>query len=242
MGKHISQCRRWLQHNEEPTMPYVVRLYDGTIGEAISPFYLCDLIFHENYTDCDQPETWFLIMGRKLRRIASSIFAMNQIRVTVYDAKGKFYDNLLSHPENADYLEYENRDSPFILDGFNPWTAIVSLIQAGYIQLWEKYPTFSVADKTSGCANCIFNDESRSDGVPYCHAWDYRNAQYDWELPCWWLTNGESYDDYHFVHPDKITTHLKHRVNYIPPEERTEVYVGFIRASLINYMENNKEE
>ncbi len=47
---------------------------------------------------------------------------------------------------------------------------------------------------------------------------------------------------YYFVHPKEVTTTLRHRFNYVPQEERKEVYVGYRRDRLIKYIENVEEE
>jgi hypothetical protein len=226
--------RRFLQKGEQPTMDFVIEFPDGTIGEAASPFYLCDLIFHPDYTSCDDPRTWFVLSGQRLRDIATEL-GMERLRVTVYDALGAFYDNVISrfHHAQAD-LEIENPNQPIILDGYDPWTSIASLIRCGYIRLWEKVPTFSDKKKVQGCQTCVFRTEK--DGRPYCLAWDYKNAMQEWEKPCWWVTCGQRYDRYVEVTPANLCNDYSHKKAYKPVEQRKQEYIGFryenIRAAM----------
>ncbi|MBU9723270.1 MULTISPECIES: hypothetical protein [Bacillaceae] len=217
----IQLKRRFIETTQDPVLDYVVKLPNGEIGEAATPFYLCDLIFHNDYTDCEDPATWFMLIMDYLRNMALSS-SMDQQRVTVYDAKGIFYDGLLSNQNSlesgSEDLNFINRDNPIILDGYDPYTAIASLIKHGYIQLWEKYPIFSEERKVSGCNNCSFNMEL--EGTLFCKAWDYKNAQWEWEKPCFWLTNGEKMKEYHFVDPKNIKIDMSHRDAYKPVNER----------------------
>ncbi|WP_078593666.1 hypothetical protein [Evansella clarkii] len=219
--KPIEQKRRMLHAGQDPVLDYVVRFPDGEIGEAATPFYLCDLIFHRDFTDCEDPVTWFILVSGHLKSLALS-GAMEEERVIVYDAKGRFFDNSISKQADIEKeeLSFVNRDNPVVLDGYDPWTAIGSLIREGYIEVWEKYPTFSEVNKTHGCSNCIFNE--LKEGVPFCKAWDYTYAQMDWEKPCFWLTNGNKMNGYHYVTPNEIMRDMSHRTAFKPVTERTE--------------------
>ncbi len=235
----INQKRRILQVDETPTMDFVVEFPDGTVGEAISPFYLCDLIFHPHYTDCDDPRTWFIITGQRLRDIASQL-AMERLRVTVYDAKGKFFDNTISRfTDSKSELIIENPNTPLILDSFNPYTAISSLINIKYIRLWEKVPTFSEEKKIQSCEGCIFN--TVENGVPFCKAWDYEYAQEDWEKPCWWVTNGSRYQDYVEVTKENLCRDMSHKPTFKRVEERNDEYIGFRYENLKEAMEADQD-
>jgi len=233
--------RRWLQAGEEATMDFVVELPDGSVGEACSPFYLCDLLIHPNYTDCDDPRTWFILQGQRLRDIASQL-TMERLRVTVYDAKGAFFDNTISRftDQSKNELAIENPNSPLILDSFNPYTAIASLINIRYIRLWEKVPTFSEKKKCQDCKQCIFNTRT-ADGMDYCNAWDYEDAQYDWAKPCWWVTNGSRYEKYVEVTPENVCKDMSHKPTFKPVHEREDEYIGFRYENIREAMESDKE-
>jgi hypothetical protein len=236
----IDKLRHWLPHDEEPTLPYVVLMPDGKLGEAASPFYLCDLIFHPNFTDCDNPSNWFILMLTRLREIALTHFTLNGIRVSIYDSLGLFYDNLLGYTDHSDELEYENRENPVVIDAYSPFTAITSLVKAGYIQVWEKIPTFAEQTKKKGCGNCIFN--KKINGNDYCGAWDYIDAQFDWEIPCWWITNGDQTENYQYVKPEEITGDYSYQKGWKPVELRTNEYLGLRKLDLIKFVNSKKED
>jgi hypothetical protein len=237
----IQTKRRWLQPDETPTMDFVIEMPDGSVGEAESPFYLCDLLFHPNYTDCDDPRTWFILQGQRLRDIASQL-SMERLRVTVFDAKGAFFDNTISRfsDNSKRELVIENPNTPKILDGFNPFTAIKSLVEIEYIRLWEKAPTFSEQKKVQDCGSCIFNSTT-NDGTPFCKAWDYEDAQYDWSKPCWWVTNSERYESYKEVTKNNVCKDMSHKATFRPVSERNDEYIGYRYENIKEAMEADKD-
>ncbi|MBB5172453.1 hypothetical protein [Texcoconibacillus texcoconensis] len=196
------------------------------MGEAKTPFYLCDLIFHEDFTDCEDPVTWYVLMINRLRDFAATA-SMNQERVLIYDAKGLVYDTATPYSDedrDDDELSIVNYNNPKVIDAYDPWTAIASLIKERFIHIWGKYPTFSEENKTHGCKNCIFNTQKK--GEPFCIAWDYKNAQREWEKPCFWLTNGEKMKAHHYVYSDEVMRDMSHRVTYRSVSLRTDKYKG----------------
>jgi len=136
---NIEEKRHWLEPGEKPALPYVIEFMDGRRGEAENPDYLMDLITGEYFSDVDDPNTYYLLCVKTLRDIAAGPLAMAGIRATVYDGVGPFYDSAISRykdeVEEEGEIEFVNPDDPVILDGWDPWTVVASLIKAGYIKV-----------------------------------------------------------------------------------------------------------
>jgi hypothetical protein len=88
------------------------------------------------------------MMGNLLRDVAGQTLPMNAVRATVYSGVGPFFDNKISrHPDEVEeegQIEFENEDDPIILDFWDEWTTMASLVRCGYLKLFEKVPTFGV--------------------------------------------------------------------------------------------------
>ena len=218
--------RRWIEPESPFTMDFVVGMNDGRIGEAESPFYLCDLLFDEHLTDVDAPELYFILMHEKIRSIVKNR-ELNNERVRVYDAKGMVYDSYLYSSHKEELEPFSNQDDPVIYDLFDLFTGITSLIKNHDILLYEKKPVFSELHKKVGCQTCIFN--GNRDGKPFCLAWDYTNAQLDWEKPCFWVTNTQGDGTYKQVTAETITTDMSHKKRFKPLSERVDHRRGIER-------------
>jgi len=229
---HIEDKRRFLNIDDQPTMPFVVEFADGQRGEAINSLYLMDLITGEYFADIDEVQTYYLVGVKTLRDLAASTFAATGVRALVYDGVGPFYDNGISRYKDEQEEEREklftNSDHPIILDGYDPWTVVASLIRAGYMKLWERYPVWSDKAKVQGCDGCIFKQDR--DGKPYCTVWESPNVFVLWNESCAWVTNEAPYEDYHEVDPDAIIE-ASYKLYWTEPEKRTKEYIGLRPAS-----------
>jgi len=141
---------------------------------------------------------------------------------------GPFYDSAISRykdeVEEEGELAFVNPDDPVILDGWDPWTVVASLIMAGYIRLWEKYPTWSAKQKKQGCAECRFY-KKLEDGTPYCEVW--QDTDFEMAEPnCPYVTTGAPYLEYHEVQPDEIAD-PSFKGQWRPIEARTKEYIHF---------------
>lgn len=223
----IEEKRHFLDDGQQPTLPFVVEFIDGKRGEAISPLHLMDLIVHEYFSDCGDVQTFYILGTDYLRKFAASVLAVEGIRATVYDGLGPFYDNAVSrHPDEIEEegeLEFSNPEDPVILDSWDPWTVVASLIKTGYIKVYEKYPVWSDRQKKQGCEGCVFKQEK--DGQPYCAVWESSGAIEVWHKVCPFVTNGEMYPDYVEVTPENLTD-PSYKHGWVPISERKKEYIG----------------
>ncbi|EGL18636.1 MULTISPECIES: hypothetical protein [unclassified Paenibacillus] len=223
--KKLLNKRRFLEENEEPSFPFVVEFRDGRRGEAINPLYLMDLIIEEHFSDCEDVHTLYLLGTNVLRDLAASEFSMDRVRATVYSSS-VIYDNLIANYEDAvgEELDFVNRDSPVILDSWDAWTVVASLIKAGYLKIYEKLPVWSDKHKVQGCDHCIFR-KADDQGQEYCALWE-TNYFREWDKLCPFPTNGSGYTDYHEVRPEEITD-PSYKTAFIPIEQRKNEYMGY---------------
>lgn len=232
----------WLDPSQEPTWPYYVEFADGRRGEALTPHYLMELIIHEGFaelywgTDDGETQTFYLLGVKILRDIASGALAMEGIRATVYDGVGPFYDPVISrHPDDEDEeLEFENMDDPIILDGWDPWTVTASLIRAGYIRVFEKYPTWSGdgPSRKKKCDGCVFNKRTEwknGEQEVKCAAWDVTWVGEHAGDGCPYITHGAPYLGYHEVKPEELPDPADWKDDWVPVTERKTEYPLFRR-------------
>lgn len=86
-----------------------------------------------------------------------------------------------------------------ILDGWDPWTVVSSLVKAGYLKLYEKYPTWSGEGpiREKGCEGCVFRQVVREENGEewlYCKSWE---EELDEKMGpnCPYVTHGVPYVD-----------------------------------------------
>ncbi len=221
--------RHYLEDGQEPTLPFLIEFMDGKRGEAISPLYLMDLIIHPDFSDVDDIETLYLLTVKKLRDIAGTTFSTNRVHTRVYDGIGPFYGNQLSRHEDEvkeeKEIEFVN-DEPIILDGWDSWTAVASLIKSGYIKLYERYPVWSDEKKEQGCKHCSFKKDI--EGHPYCIVWESSNVFDIWDNICPFVTSGSEYLDYYEVKSNDIVD-PSYKKDWLPIEKRTKEHIGYRR-------------
>lgn len=137
---HVDK-RQWLNVDDQPTLTYYFELKDGRRGQSETALQIFDLLAHPNYSDIDERETQIMVLATMLIDIAAAEFSVEGIRAKVYSGLGLFYDNTRKIYE--DEIEEEGAvrftNSPVVvLDFWNEWTCIASLIKAGYLKLFEK--------------------------------------------------------------------------------------------------------
>lgn len=220
---NLEEKRRFLNAGQEPSLPFVVEFFDGRIGEAIDPLYLMDLIIHPDFSDIDEVETMYLLGVKTLRDVAATTLAMQGIRAVVYDGLGPIYDNGVPRYEDEELesseLEFKNPDNPVILDGWDPWTVVASLIKVRYIKIIEKQPVWSDKEKIQGCSGCSYNSPGK------CLIWGSEEAKKAWDATCFFVSNGPWYQDYHEVKPDEIAPGI-YKKNWVPIEQRNKKHMA----------------
>lgn len=221
----LTDTRRWLSANEKPSKLYYFKLYTGERGEADSPLALFDLLVDSAYSDCDDRATHLLMLGSFLKDVAAYHLAPKKIRAVVYDGVGLLFDNarprFKDEREEQAENEFDNMDSPILLDFWDEYTVMTSLIRCGYLQLYEKIPTFHASHQQSTCSTCVFYDGSND----RCSAWMAGSTlgRLDKTCPFWtkvasvgrylevvsenlpaeptWKKNYKSLSDRHFLYP-----------------------------------------
>lgn len=137
---HVDQ-RYWLDYNEEPTLTYYFELKDGRRGQSDTALQIFDLLAHPNYSDIDDRETQIMVLATMLKDIAAAEFSVEGIRSKVYSGVGLFYDNTqkIFDDEKQEEGAVRFTNQPVVvLDFWNEWTCIASLVKAGYLNLYEK--------------------------------------------------------------------------------------------------------
>lgn len=224
--KKLVEMRRWLASNDTPTGIYYFELYTGERGEADSPLCIFDLIINKDYSDCDDRKTQIIMLGLFLRDVAAKHLASQGIRATVYDGVGPFFDNAMSrYPDDLEELgevEFSNQDKPIILDFWDEWTVISSLIKCGYLKLFEKAPTFSATHQENNCRTCYYYNEK----LDHCTAWQATAVAGRMESTCPFWTIPSSRGEYEEVLEDRYKEEPLWKLNYRPIKERTIEYDG----------------
>ena len=227
--RRLVDMRRWLDPAKTPTMNYYFELYTGERGESDSPLCLFDLLVEPEYSDCDDRATHLIMLGRFARDGAVRHLAAQKIRATVFDGMGPFYDPAVSRfqdeMEEEGELEFTNPDDPLILDFWDEWTLMASLIRSGYLRLFEKVTTFGAMHQEQDCTSCYFYDDSEN----RCAAWNAENVAGRMEKICPFWTEPFSLGEYIEVTPDKLSVEPTWKPNYIPVVSRTKEYEGFRR-------------
>lgn len=227
-GKLLER-RRFVVSLEDAKMPFVIQYQSGVFGEALDPVALCDFLFDWDFSNTPV-EHWKMLLVASLRRIAFE-YAVEGKRVILYDDLGYEFDNVLDHPKDhpfpIDKITMNNFDDPYIIDGFDPWTAIASLIRIGYITYYEKFPLFSEKKKIPGVDKCIFRRELENhEFKSWCYAWNCEgeSLKEKWNGNCFWLTNGERFDQYRKVEPEDVISDYSHKEGWLPIAKRRKAF------------------
>lgn len=212
--------RRWLEPGIEPSMPFYVEFPDGRRGEAALPIDLMDMIIAPDFSDISDVETLFGVGTSFLRDLAARHFSFHGVHCTVYDAIGPVFDNsiALREEQNEEVLFIDQEPIP--LDSFDAWTIVASLIEAGYLRLFEKIPVWSDERKNQSCGGCIFRSDR--EGTSYCEIWR-TDAFSHWEGCCPFITEGSRNNDYVEVTAKKLTDR-SYKPEWLPFNERTTWY------------------
>lgn len=174
----ISQ-RRWL-NDENPTMRYYIELADGRRGESDTALQLCDLVINQDYSDCEDRETQIMLLGKKMKDVAAFTLATEGVRAQVFSGVGLFFDNGVAVREDeikeSSSVTLFNRE-PVILDFWDEWTVIASLIKIGYLKLYEKAHLIPVADREELASNLVIFDHMFGTPVEDNEYWLVDSAQ-----------------------------------------------------------------
>lgn len=222
--KPLIETRKWLADGEKASKLYYFKLYTGERGEADSPLSLFDLLVDPAYSDCDDRATHLIMLGKFLKDVAAFHLAPRGIRAVVYDGVGKLFDNSMSRyedeKEEAHDIEFINMDSPVLLDFWDEYTVLTSLIRCGYLQLFEKVTTFQATYQESSCESCIFYDGEKN----RCSAWMAGNTLGRLDKTCPFWTRRAPVGRYLEVTPDSLQSEPMWKVNYKPLTDRHFVY------------------
>ncbi len=226
MNRQIDMSSRWLEKGAAAKGTYYIELQDGRRGEANSPLALYDLLVDPDYSECDDRQTHLIMLGLFARNVSVQL-AAQAVRTTVYDGVGPFYDPaVLRFPdekEEREALDFVNSDRPYIIDFWDEWTLMASLIRCGYLRLFEKVETFGAADQERKCATCFFYDKEQ-DG---CRAWNASRVAGRMEKTCpFWTNSFFGGDDYLEVRAEDLFE-PRWNPNYRPIADRTIEYEGF---------------
>ena len=127
---------RFVDPNEpgdHPTRDFYVVLQNGEIAESDDPIWLLDAVFGYGFADCRVAETQMLMTLERLKNATLSL-AMDGVYSQLYDAAGLLFD------PKSPTVEFANENEPFVLDGWDAQTSVMSLIRAGRIRVFEKVP------------------------------------------------------------------------------------------------------
>jgi len=223
-NRSLNEMRRWLEPGEHPTMMYYFKIYTGERGEADSPLALFDLLVHPAYSDCDDRATHLIMLGEFLRDVAAFHLGSNRMRAIVLDGVGPLFDNALprfqDEREELKDIEFENYDSPFLLDFWDEFTVITSLIRCGYMQLYERVPTFRSNHQENSCYSCHFFDKENNS----CNAWQASNVSGRLDKSCPFWTKVSKAGRYLEATPEVIANEPTWKKNYKPVADRHFIY------------------
>ncbi|MFC5401784.1 hypothetical protein [Cohnella soli] len=149
MEKLIDQ-RRWIAQGETPSKRYVVELFEGSRGESDMALTLFDLLCDSTYSDTEDRESQIFELAKKLKDVASHDLGSMGIRAQVYSGVGLFFDNgtwqHADEAEEAAAVKFTNKE-PVILDFWDEWTTMASLINCGYLKLYVKDESLTAAER-----------------------------------------------------------------------------------------------
>lgn len=197
---------------QKPTRDFYVILADGAIAESDDPAYLMDAIFGYGFADCRDYPTQLMMVDDRLKNESLNL-AMSAIYAPLYDAQGLLYD------PNSPTAEFSNLERPIFMDAWDVQTGVMSLIQTGAIQVFEKVPWLT-GTPHKGCEGCAFNHA----GV--CQEW--WNGDVDllqgtgYELACPYATGAKRYEDYVEATPERLLDVALNKNHWKPIQERTD--------------------
>lgn len=198
----LESKRRYLSPDETASMPFLIEFQDGKRAEASSPLYVMDILVHNDFSDVNEIETLYLLCAQKLRDIAGQDLALEGVKAKVFDAAGLLFDNTKEMKnEEKEYADIEFQDETIVLDAFDPWTTVASILKTGLVKMYEKYPVWSDKSKCQGCKSCIFN--TTRDGSAYCEVWESYEFS-EWDRTCPFVTNGNAYSEYTEIDAEAI--------------------------------------
>lgn len=216
MERQCCTARR-ISNIKNARMPFVVQLGSEMV-ETISPYHLCNFIFKEKYTEIVEKVEMERVMLQALSDIAATYFLSSHLHVIVYSTEGKYYDNSIDQNKESGML-FTNPYRPIKLDGYNPYTAICSLIREGFIKMWERIPVFSEQNKVGGCSSCSLKAKWY-EGTS-CRGWQERPDKDKWiHNECFWVTNNEEREEYQFINPRMMGMEFWHFLKWVPMNER----------------------
>lgn len=204
---------RFVDPNEpgdHPTRDFYVVLQNGEIAESDDPIWLLDAVFGYGFADCRVAETQMLMTLERLKNATLSL-AMDGVYSQLYDAAGLLFD------PKSPTVEFANENEPFVLDGWDAQTSVMSLIRAGRIAVFEKVPWLT-GKPHKGCEGCAFNHN----GV--CQAWwngDVHLLQgTGYELYCPYATENKRYENYVEATPERLLDVAKNKNEWVPISDR----------------------
>lgn len=220
----LQEKRQFLKEDDlAPTMPFYVEFNDGRRGEAKTPLALMDLIIDPNYSDIDDPETAAMVTLNFARDLAAS-FALELRRAVVYDALGPFFDTGI--PRFEDEVNEEvifEEGEPVIIDAFDNWTLVKSMVDNGIIRLYEKIPVWIGKGRSQGCDGCTFRSAT-AQNTEYCGVWETEGFRH-WDNACPYSTSGAPLLRYTEVTPENVAS-PGYKPGWRPLSERTQEYFG----------------
>jgi hypothetical protein len=197
---NLIEQSNWLGEDQTANMRYVIELYDGRRGQADTALSLFDLLCAPDYSDCDDRVTQIMLLCSKLKDVAAYDLSTREIRTQVFSGMGLFFDNGApkhqDETEEAGAIRFTN-EQPLILDAWDEWTTMASLIQCGYLKLYEKAHQLTSAEQVHQARN--FGVFTTMLGSP-----DTEDEQGYWE-----------------VTPDKVSDEPLWIPNYVPLSQRT---------------------
>lgn len=222
----LTNMRRWLEEGEEATKLYYFELYTGERGESDSALCLFDLLCEPSYSDCDDRATHIMMLGKLLKDVAAKDLSMNGIRSTVYSGLGPFYDNKISRfpdeQEEEVELNFDNENDPLILDFWDEWTTMASLVKCGYLRLYERVSTFWADQQDASCTTCYFYDKDND----ACSTWQAVNVKDRMSGCPFWTKKSDISPEYSEVKADELKEPTW-KLEYVPIEQRKEEHEFF---------------
>lgn len=214
----LSHKYRTLGPNETPTMDFYLIDQDGVITEADDPLFLLVAATGHAVDDCEFETT--LIIGMEEMRNEARNLAMWGKYSRVYDAIGLIFD------PDSKHAEWENHDSPIILDAFGPYTVLQGYVKSGRYRIFEKVPYLTKKAVTLGCRGCKYHDPETGQ----CAQWrnwnthdEHGNFVHDLPSCQHRVPEGQVYEDYVEVTVDNMTD-PSYLPEWTPYSERIEDY------------------
>lgn len=172
-----------------PTMPLLVALENGAVGEATTVRGIVSIIIGNEYLDIEDRITeWHVRVEAARREVMKAL--SRDINAVVYDKRvGVVENNYAAEPDDPDYDDDPDEPAPFKVRVENDRLFILSLLQLGGMKVLERTDSYILrphqkweVEKLSdgalqSCERCLYAEDNENKVI--CPVYNLSNEKTD---------------------------------------------------------------